>query len=84
MANGYWQRILRVDLANRRSEVQQIDDYDACIPVVSESQDPENRDCDWDAGAAKECVEGINMMTCDDLYDSDYPLACEKTCTRGQ
>jgi hypothetical protein len=65
-------------------EVQQIDDYDACIPVVSESQDPENRDCDWDAGAAKECVEGINMMTCDDLYDSDYPLACEKTCTRGQ
>ena len=65
-------------------EVQQIADYDECIDVVSVSHDPENRDCDWDAGMAKDCVEGINQMTCDDLYDSDYPLACDKTCTRGQ
>ena len=65
-------------------KVQQIDDYDACISVVSESQDPENRDCDWDAGAAKSCVEDVNQMTCDDLYEADFPLSCEQVCTRGQ
>ena len=65
-------------------KVQQIDDYDDCLTVVAERQDPENLDCDWDAGAAVECVEAINQMTCDEMYDGDYPLACEQVCTRGQ
>lgn len=63
-------------------EVQQFDDYDECYDNVTVNMDPENQDCDWDAGAAKECVEGINAMSCDELYAADFPFACNQYCNR--
>jgi hypothetical protein len=40
--------------------------------------------CDFDRNLAITCIEGINQMSCTDLEDGDFPIACEKVCLRGE
>lgn len=54
---------------------------DECATTVQQSYDPEQIDCaEYDKKKAEECVDGVIQMSCQDLYDSAWPTACDERC----
>lgn len=54
-------------------------DYSECFSGVEDNY--LERECeDFHRKDAKTCVEEVNQMTCQDLYDGDFPSACSKDC----
>ncbi len=55
--------------------------FDACVTTVQASYDPDTIDCPaYDGKASAECVDGVDAMTCDDLYAGAWPQACTSRC----
>jgi hypothetical protein len=59
---------------------------DDCYALLdnSDSSDTASQedDCEYDKQAAKECLQELNALTCDDLTDSSYetPEPCQRVC----
>jgi hypothetical protein len=58
------------------------EDCYALLDEASSDTAAEEPECDYDKKAAKECLAGLETMTCDDLNDESYetPEACENVC----
>ena len=64
---------------------QSFSDFEECYDEEVVDLHPDSQsDCDYDAKLAKTCVENVNQMSCEDLYEGDFPTACSKACQRGQ
>ncbi|MCB9765299.1 MAG: hypothetical protein H6739_36330 [Alphaproteobacteria bacterium] len=60
------------------------DDVDDCVSEAEgwDAQDPP--DCEvYDAGAAKDCVEGLQQMACGE-ETPEYPAACAQACSAAE
>ncbi len=52
--------------------------FDDCFEAMTDTE----YDCsDYNQAAARECVEGQEAMSCQDLEDGYYPTACTQVCT---
>lgn len=57
------------------------DSLATCESTVQASYDPEAVECpEYDGAKAEECVEGVQAMTCDQLYAGTWPQACTERC----
>jgi hypothetical protein len=54
-------------------------DVDACVTAHDGWSEQDDVCKDFDASAARECVEGWEQLACDALA-SDHPAACESWC----
>jgi len=62
-------------------ETQLFDSYEECYNDLIVKFNPDNQEgCDFDPTSARDCVKYINLMVCEDLYESDFPSACERVC----
>lgn len=54
---------------------------DACVTQVQSMYAPGAMECpDYDGKVAQECIDGVQAMTCDDLYAGTWPQACAERC----
>jgi len=54
---------------------------DQCNDTLNLAMGPEGTDCpDFDRSNQNDCLEGILLMTCDDLYAENWPEACDAAC----
>lgn len=52
-----------------------------CADTSAPNYLPETMPCaDYDRKAAADCVDGVELMTCEDLYASAWPDACDARC----
>ena len=57
------------------------EDLDSCTAAITAELSPEGTDCpEYVRNQNRDCLEGILLMTCDDLYDGYWPEACDATC----
>ena len=62
------------------------DTVDECYTLDEESSEEdtatETSDCDYNKTLAKECLDELELLTCDDFADFSYdiPDPCEKVC----
>ena len=49
-----------------------------CVAQVEASVAVET--CEFDRETAQECVDALNTMSCDDLYDDAWPGSCAAAC----
>ena len=57
------------------------DGIEGCTSGISEVIQPATAECSaYDNRTAHDCVDGINEMDCQDLYDNVYPDACYTYC----
>ncbi len=53
----------------------------ACETETDDDGDDSDSDCDFDKDAAKECVEGIEALSCDFFSTgTGFPDSCSNTC----
>ncbi len=54
------------------------DDIDCCLASVLE----DHWECeDFNADAARDCVEGISSLDCESFLGGSYPTSCAEVCT---
>lgn len=51
-------------------------DVDACITELTDAGEDPADDCTYDAKKAKECLDGLEALTCDSDPLTDIPEAC--------
>ena len=57
------------------------DDIATCTESIAAELSPEGSECpEYVRNQNRDCLEGILLMTCDDLYDGYWPEACDATC----
>ena len=59
------------------------DDEDACVEDLETEMEPggDDDDCEYDAGAADDCLDAFEEMSCEDLKDPNaQPSECEDVC----
>ncbi|NOY24301.1 MAG: hypothetical protein GXP62_00350 [Oligoflexia bacterium] len=87
---GYPPEDFALDMAAETCALYQSCDYlttfgfasvDDCAATVQTSYDPTIIDCPtYDKNLATDCIAGVQQMSCDDLYASNWPQACAERC----
>ena len=54
--------------------------FEECLTQESEHLMPETTCESINTSEHKECIAGIVIMTCDDLYAAEWPEACDRMC----
>ena len=72
------------------SDCEVLDDFgfdgiEQCEATTSESYTKESGGCDsYDREAARDCVDGVNQMICEDIPGNTYPEACLTACSSAE
>lgn len=60
-------------------------DVEGCMEYEADSIDKlaaekEAEDCDYDREAARDCVDGMVELSCEDYLLNDFPQSCQEIC----
>jgi hypothetical protein len=66
------------------TEVEGYADAAECKTAIAAQVDADAGRCpDYDKKVAVDCVNGVNQMTCEALWDNQWPASCNQVCPDG-